>query len=240
MINDHRPLWLKRAFGLLEHWWVRHRVTPHFEALGTRPLFLKPWNIRLHGRHIRAGDNLHIISDPDRKVAFSTWSFNDHQGHITLGDNVLVCPGCRFDSATQITIGDNCMFAAGAYITDADWHDIYDRTEVVGRTRPVILSNNVWIGDGATVCKGVSIGANSIVGAGSIVTSDVPANVVVAGNPATVVKSLDDEDKLVTRASLFRDPEKLQQEMDYVDEYILGSNSLLGWLRVKLFPRRGD
>lgn len=240
MISDHRPLWLKRAFGVIEHWWVQNRVAPHFESLGANPLFLKPWNIKLHGRHITAGKNVHIISDPDRKVSFSTWAFNDHQGEIKLGDNVLVCPGCRFDSASAITIGDNCMFAASAYITDADWHDIYDRTEVVGRTRAVTLENNVWIGDGATICKGVTIGENSIVGAGSIVTSDIPANVVAAGNPARVVKPLDPKEKLITRASLFVNPEKLQAEMDNVDRYILGNNTLLGWLRVKLFPRRGD
>ena len=129
--------------------------------MGRDPMILKPWNMKISGSHIRAGDYLHIICDPDRRVAFSTWHFDNYQGRITLGDNVLVCPGCRFDSASEISVGDNCMFAAGAYITDADWHGIYDRTQVVGQTRPVILEENVWIGDGATVCKGVTIGENS-------------------------------------------------------------------------------
>jgi len=208
--------------------------------MGNDPMVLKPWNVKISGRHIRAGDHLHIISDPDRKVAFSTWHFNDHQGHITLGDNVLICPGCRFDSASQISIGDNCMFAAGAYVTDADWHDIYDRTKVVGQTRPVYLEQNVWIGDGATVCKGVTIGENSVIGAGSVVASDIPSNVVAAGNPAKVIKDLDQNETLTTRRSIFKDPLGLKAQLDNIDKYVLSSNSLLGWLRVKLLPRRGD
>ena len=240
MISDHRPHWLKRAFGALEHWYVEQRLAPQFESLGSNSMVLKPWNVNVYGRHIKAGDNLHVISDPDRKVSFSTWQFNDHQGRIELGNNVLVCPGCRFDSASLITIGDNCMFAAGAYITDADWHDIYDRNEVVGQTRPVTLGDNVWIGDSAIVCKGVTIGENSVIGAGSIVTSDIPDNVVAAGNPARVVKPLDPEKQLITRAELFRDPDMLQRDMDRIDEFVLTSNSFANWLRVKLFPRRGD
>ena len=208
--------------------------------MGDYPMVLKPWNVRLSGRHIRAGHNLHIISDRDRRVSFSTWSFGNHQGQITLGDNVLVCPGCRFDSASHISIGDNCMFAASAYITDSDWHDIYDRTEVVGLTRPVILEQNVWIGDGAKVCKGVTIGENSVIGAGSVVTSDIPANVIAAGNPARVIKSLDPEKKLITRSVLFQDPTALQAKLDQIDAYVLTANTLKKWLRVKLWPKRGD
>lgn len=240
MISDHRPLWLKRLFGAIEHWYVEHRLRPHFDAMGNYPMVLKPWNVRVSGRHIRAGDHLHIISDPDRRVSFSTWHFNDHQGQITLGNNVLVCPGCRFDSASQINIGDNCMFAAGAYITDADWHDIYDRTRVVGQTQPVTLEQNVWIGDGTTVCKGVTIGENSIIGAGSVVTSDIPANVIAAGNPAQVIRDLDPNKPLTTRSSLFEDPQGLQLQLDQIDAYVLTPNTVLGWLRVKLWPRRGD
>jgi len=240
MISDHRPLWLKRAFGMFEHWYVQKRLRPYFQSLGNNPMVLKPWNVNIHGRHISAGENLHVISDPDRKVSFSTWHFKDHQGSIRLGNNVLICPGCRFDSASSITIGDNCMFAAGAYITDADWHDIYNRNEVVGLTRPVTLEDNVWIGDGATVCKGVTIGKNTVIGAGSIVTTDIPKNVVAAGNPARVIKPLDPDRELITRASLFENPTQLQKDMDLIDEFVLTSNTLLGWLRVKLFPRQGD
>ena len=73
-------------------------------------------------------------------------------------------------AADSISIGDSCMFGHGACITDADWHGIYDRTKVVGDPRPVVLEENVWIGEDAMICKGVKIGANSIIGARSVVT----------------------------------------------------------------------
>ncbi|GIS36486.1 MAG: hypothetical protein Ct9H90mP7_4940 [Candidatus Neomarinimicrobiota bacterium] len=60
---------------------------------------------------------------------------------------------------------------------------------------PIKLEENVWVGDRAVICKGVTIGKNSIVGAGAIVTKDVPPNVVVPGNPAKIVKELDQTEK---------------------------------------------
>jgi acetyltransferase-like isoleucine patch superfamily enzyme len=240
MINDHQPYWLKNTFGKFERWYTEHFVSPHLESLGSGHNMMKPWNVQVHGRHITIGQNVHIVSDKDRNVSFSTWAIAEHQGHITLGDNVLVCPGCRFDSASSIEVGDNCMFAAGAYITDADWHDVYDRTEVVGVTKPVKLGKNVWIGDGATVCKGVTIGENSVIGAGSLVASDIPANVIAAGNPAKVIKPLDPDKELVTRETLFTDPAALARQTDAINRYVLTSNSFFHWIRTIFFPKRGD
>jgi acetyltransferase-like isoleucine patch superfamily enzyme len=240
MIHDHRPYWLKQLYKKFEHWYAEHFVAPGFEALGGGHHIMKPWNVKTHGKHISAGLNINIVADADRSVSFSTWTLAEHQGHINMGDNVLVCPGCRFDSASNITIGDNCMFAAGAYLTDADWHDIYDRTEAVGVTRPITLANNVWIGDGATVCKGVTIGENSVIGAGSVVASDIPANVIAAGNPAVVIKPLDPERELVKRETLFANTALLNEQMDGIDRMMLTDNSFLGWLRSKIVPRSGD
>jgi len=240
MIHDHRPYYLKRLYLWWERFYASHFIAPQLEQLGEGSLLMQPWNIVLHGAHIRFGRNTHVVTARDRKVSLSTWQFETHQGHITLGDNCLLCPGVRLDSASAIEIGDNCMLAAGAYVTDADWHDIYDRTRPVGQTRPVNLHKNVWVGDGAVVCKGVSIGENSVIGAGAVVASDIPANVIAAGNPARVVKSLDPHRHLVTRAQLFEDPEALADYVRQLDRYVLEKNSLAHWLRVKLRPRKGD
>lgn len=132
------------------------------------------------------------------------------------------------------------MLAAGTYVTDADWHDLYDRTLPVGATATVTLEDNVWIGDGATVCKGVTIGCNSIVGAGSVVAGDIPCNVIAAGNPAKALKPLDPNRPLKTRATLFADPAALAREVDNIDRYVLHNNTLFGWLKTLLFPRAGD
>ena len=80
------------------------------------------------------------------------------------------------------------MIASNVYISDADWHDIYDSTASPGATAPITLERNVWLGEGVKLCKGVRIGENTVIGAGSVVTGDIPANVIAAGNPAHVIK----------------------------------------------------
>jgi len=240
MIKDHRPYWLNKLYACYEDWYSRHFTAPHFKSLGRNFTLMKPWYIDVSGGHISVGDNVHMITAKDRRISFSTWQFENYQGHISLDDNCLVCPGVRFDSGSEITVGKNCMFAAGAYITDADWHDIYDRTQSVGNTQPVQLADNVWIGDGAVICKGVTIGENSVIGAGSVVTSAIPANVIAAGNPARVVKELDPNREIVTRASLFTDPDALNFKIDQINRYVLTSNSLLNWIRTCFAPKRGD
>ena len=240
MIHDHRPYFIKKLYVELERLYSQYFVAPQLASLGTNSKMMKPWNIDIHGAQIRIGNNVHIVTARDRRVAISTWQFEEYEGHIDIGDNCLLCPGVRLDSGSNITIGNNCMLAAGSYITDADWHDLYDRTKSVGQTRPVLLADNVWVGDGATICKGVSIGQNSIIGAGAIVTSDVPANSIAAGNPAKIVKTLDPDRVIVTRASLFADVADLDKEVDNIDRYVLHHNSLLGWFRHLLLPRRGD
>ena len=132
------------------------------------------------------------MTSTDRLVCLTTWVHDDGAGRIDVGDYVLLCPGVRIDSAIHVEIGANTMIAAGAYLTDADWHDVYDRTRPIGQTAKICIAENVWIGDGATVCKGVTIGANSVIGTGSVVTKNIPPNVVAAGNPTQVICSLDD------------------------------------------------
>ena len=138
-------------------------------------------------------------------------------------------------AAKKIVIGDACMIAHGAYISDADWHGIYDRAEPVGKTKPVVLEDNVWIGDSAIICKGVTIGKNSIIGAGAVVTKDVPENSVYAGNPAKLVKKLDEEN-FNTRENFFEDPKKLAHDFDMLDKYTLKDNSILNWIKSLINP----
>ena len=90
------------------------------------------------------------------------------------------------------------------------------------------------------VLKGVTIGENSVVGAGSVVTKDVPANVVVAGNPATVVKQLDDDTTFVTRKDFFANPVAMTKEYDSIDRWVLSKNSFWQWLRAQIAPSNKD
>jgi len=238
--TDHRPYSVKRLHRVLERWYVDYFIRPQLDEVGDHPKVMQPWNLKIHGRRIRLGRCVHVITGTDRQVRLTTWAHEDGEGAIDIGDYCLICPGVRLDSACSITVGSNSMLAAGAYLTDADWHDIYDRSRIIGRHAAIVLEDNVWIGDSAIVCKGVTIGENSVIGAGSVVTRNIPANVIAAGNPATVVRELDPEQPLRKREDLLADPVALDARMDEVDRYLLGSNTWWGWLRATIRPGKDD
>lgn len=240
MRSDLRPYPVKRLHRLLERAYVDHFVVPQLDSLGSHYQIMKPWYLKVHGANIRIGKSPHIITARDRRVSLTTWQYGDDAGHIDIGDYCLLCPGVRLDSACRIDVGSNTMFASSAYVTDADWHDIYDRSRPIGNTSPVVLGDNVWVGDSAIVCKGVTIGENSVIGAGAVVASDIPANVIAAGNPARVIKPLDPEKALTRREDLLSDGPALDRQIDDLDRYLLASNSWLRWLRSLVNPRPGE
>ena len=88
----------------------------------------------------------------------------------------------------SIVLGNHVICGANTLITDSNWHPEDPRS---GVPAPIRIGNNVWLGVNTTVLKGVVIGENSVIGAGSIVTTDIPANVVAAGNPCRVIKQLE-------------------------------------------------
>lgn len=201
---------------------------------------MKPWNVEVNGGPISLGDYANIIATSDNKVRFTVWSNREGEGHIQIGKYCLICAGVRISAATEITIGDNCMLANRVYVTDADWHDLYDRSMFVGQSSPVRIGNNVWLGDSTIVCKGVTIGDNSIVGAGAVVVKDIPPNVVAAGNPAVVLKQLDTDKPMQTREDWFSIIAQLTAEVKENEKNNLKGNTLLGWLRSLVFPLKGD
>ena len=200
---------------------------------------MRPWYVKIFGAPIEIGDYVNVVASSEKKVRLAVWAEQKEQGHIRIGNYCLICPGVRISAAREILIGDNCMVASNAYITDSDWHDIYNRVSV-GAAAPVRIDDNVWIGDSAIVCKGVTIGENSIIGAGAVVVDHIPANCVAAGNPARIVKHLDVERSFTTRAHWFSEPEKLVQGFEAVDRALLKDNTLAHWLRCLLFPTTGD
>lgn len=240
MRKDHRPYFIKKIDLAFQQWYARHFVRPHFDYLGEGSLFLKPWYVEVFGGPIEVGEYAHIIATSDKRVRLTVWSNIESRGAIRVGKYCLLCPGVRISSASSITIGDGCMMAQSVYITDSDWHGIYDRNESVGGSAPVRIGGNVWLGDSVIVCKGVTIGDNSIIGAGSVVTRDIPSNVIAAGNPSIVVKNLDTNRPMKTRASWFAEPTLLARQFSEIDRELLKGNTVLGWLRSLFFPMRGD
>ncbi len=200
---------------------------------------MRPWYVELFGAPIELGRFATVIAAPDARVRFCVWPALQGRGAIRIGDYSLICPGVRISSAVGVEIGHSVMMAHRVYITDADWHDLYDRT-APGKRAPITIEDNVWLGDGAIVCKGVKIGANSVVGAGAVVVEDIPPNAVAAGNPARVVKHLDPERPMTTRREWFADPMRLKQDFETWDRALLEGNTLAGWMRYLLRPTRKD
>ncbi len=106
---------------------------------------------------------------------------------IRIGKNVVIMNGFRCMSMGGVTIGDNVNISFGCTIVTND-HDLREKNILL--CRPVTIKNNVWIGANVTILPGVTIGENSVVGAGAIVTKDVPDNSVAVGNPAKVIKTI--------------------------------------------------
>lgn len=107
------------------------------------------------------------------------------KGVLSIGNNVGMS-GAVIGCFSSITIGDRVRIGANVTITDGDWHQGDPRA---GAPRPVIIHDDVWIGTGATILKGVEIGEGALIGAGSVVTKPVPAGGVAAGNPARLLKT---------------------------------------------------
>ncbi len=115
---------------------------------------------------------------------------------ISIGKNSGLS-GTVICAAVEVVIGAECLFGANVTIVDTDFHAIkpqgrrFNNNPADIPAYPIIIADNVFVGAGAFILKGVSIGKNSVVGAGAVVTKDVPENVVVAGNPARVVKIIE-------------------------------------------------
>jgi acetyltransferase-like isoleucine patch superfamily enzyme len=239
MRKDHRPYYLKKLHTRIQGLYVKHFIKPQVSSLGTGFTFMKPWHVKIFGAPIHIGKHATLIASSDNKIRISVWSNSADKGSIHMGNYCMICPGVRIGSAERINIGDNCMIASNAYIADSDWHDIYNRI-TMGKTAPVDIADNVWVGEGAIICKGVSIGENSIVGAGAVVVNDIPPGCISAGNPARIVKRLDPNEKMVTRAHFFKNPEKLFQDFDRFDRVLLEKNSLFHWIRHLVLPGKND
>ena len=108
--------------------------------------------------------------------------------NVKIGKNVTVMNGALMMSAGGITIEDNVLIAANVQLTSNN-HDPYDRYVIT--CKPILIKEGAWIGSGATILPGVTIGKYTIVGANSVVSKDVPDYAVAVGTPAKVIKYLD-------------------------------------------------
>ena len=119
-------------------------------------------------------------------------NFNcDYGRHISIGSNVFINCNVTILDTNHVTIGNEVFIAPGVVISPATHPiDPVRRAAKIYASSPVVIRDRAWIGANATVLPGVTIGKNAIVGAGSVVTHDVPDNTIVAGVPAKVIREL--------------------------------------------------
>jgi acetyltransferase-like isoleucine patch superfamily enzyme len=169
---------------------------PFFKAYCTR-----------YGRNVHTGVFLHwiqgrgelIIGDNvriDGKCSFSFATRFSDQPTLIIGDNTGIGHACSFTIGKKVVIGRHCRIAGQVFIFDSPGHPADPIARMAGspptedEVRPVVIEDNVWIGERAIIVPGVTIGQGSVVAAGAVVMMDVPPNTMVAGNPARQFRKL--------------------------------------------------
>lgn len=120
--------------------------------------------------------------------------YTDFGKNITVGKNVFINACCHFQDQGGITLGDNCLVGHNVVFATLN-HGFAPEERQSMLPAPIVVGRNVWIGSNSTILQGVTIGDNSIIAAGSVVTKDVPANAIVAGVPARFIRSISPEEE---------------------------------------------
>jgi acetyltransferase-like isoleucine patch superfamily enzyme len=160
-----------------------------------------------YGRGVHTGVYLHWIQGRgeliignnvliDGKCSFSFAARFSDQPTLIIGDNTGIGHACSFTIGKKIAIGRHCRIAGQVRIFDSPGHPADPIARMAGfpaandEVRPIVIEDNVWIGERAIIMPGVTIGQGSIVASGAVVMMDVPPNTMVAGNPARLLRKL--------------------------------------------------
>lgn len=186
-------------------WQLRGRAALH--ALGVKgahgvTYYGMPVVSRVAGSSIELGPRVVLCSHPSftalgvaRPVVLRTLNAS---ASICIGADVGISGGV-ICAAMSVRVGDRCLLGADVQITDTDFHALapanrrFEKRPESIASAPVVIEDNVFLGAGVRVLKGVRIGRNSVVGAGSVVTRDIPSDVIAAGVPARVIRQLPNE-----------------------------------------------
>ena len=152
------------------------------------PLLVKGKGKIIFGKNVQMG----VISSPNFYSHYSYLEARNNDSIISIGDNVAINNAFSAVAFQNIMIQENVLIGINFAIIDNDGHDLASdkRTTANPKSEAVTIEKNVFIGDNVTILKGVTIGENSVIGFGSIVTNDIPKNVIAAGNPAKVIRNL--------------------------------------------------
>ena len=115
--------------------------------------------------------------------------YTDFGKNITIGENVFINACCHFQDHGGVVLGDGCQIGHNVVFATLN-HGLSPEDRRHTYPAPIVLGKNVWVGSNSTILQGVTIGDNAVVGAGAVVTRNVPANVVVGGVPAKIIKKI--------------------------------------------------
>jgi acetyltransferase-like isoleucine patch superfamily enzyme len=177
------------------HLYYSKMLASQFKSCGDD--FLVRFPILINGaRHMKIGKQFKMPTRL-RIEAIDFYLGDQFSPEIVIGDYVAMNCDCHIACVNRIEIQDHVMIASRVFITDHSHGKVEDEDSAIAPAQrkiwskgPVVIENNVWIGEGAVVLPGVRIGSYAIVGANSVVTKDIPPYAVVAGNPARIMKFL--------------------------------------------------
>jgi acetyltransferase-like isoleucine patch superfamily enzyme len=148
-----------------------------------------PLSVRLYGRiYFRAGGDVEFGDGVSLVGTLVPIEIVSHEGsHISIGEHTFINYGASITAYREVRIGRHCLLGHHLRIIDRNEYGIEQR-EIAPPAAPVLIEDHVWIGAHVIILPGVRIGRNSAIGAGSVVTKDVPPNCLVVGNPARVLR----------------------------------------------------
>jgi len=153
------------------------------------PLLLKGKGTISFGKNVQIG----VVSSPNFYSHYTYLEARDERSEIIIGDNVTINNAFSVECSSKVVIENDVLIGLNCSIIDNDGHNLAIEKRSTGnpKTAPVHIRQNVFLGSNVSILKGVTIGKNSIIGNGSVVTKDIPENVIAAGNPAKVIRNLD-------------------------------------------------
>lgn len=157
-----------------------------FNEAGIREIELKK---DLLGELLGSTEKEFFIEQP----FYCSYGYNIHWGRNSYANYNLTV----LDNG-KVTVGNNVMLGPNVQLLTA-CHPLHwqERISLIEYTKPIIIGDNVWVGGGVIILPGVTIGKNSVIGAGSVVTKNIPDNVVAAGNPCKMIRNITEDDKIL-------------------------------------------
>lgn len=196
IISQIEKLFNSYKFQIVNNLIYTHRFSSSFKSFGNNSIIVSKAKVLLGLKYISIGQNSSI----GKFATLTAWDKFQNQAfspEISIGNNVQIGDFSHITCINRITIGDNVLTGKNVLITDnshgqsmAKQADIAPVKRSLYSKGPVVIEDNVWIGEKSSILPGVNIGYGAIIGANSVVTKDVPAFSVVGGNPARIIKKL--------------------------------------------------